>query len=135
MNSVVLCGRITKTPELRTTKNNKEVCEFCLAVNRFGEGTDFITCLVYGTQAANLCKYQGKGSQIAVNGSLRVDSWDDEKGQRKYKTYVLCSNIEFLGTKKEENAQNNQNIGQNYNPYEDMEQLFKTDDVGLDLPF
>ena len=134
MNSVLLIGRITKDLELRTTKNNKEVCEFSLAVNRFGEGTDFITCLVYGTQAANLCKYQGKGSQIAVSGSLRVDSWDDEKGQRKYKTYVLVNNIEYLGTKKDENAQNNQNVEQEYNPYQDMGQQVNEDD-GLDLPF
>ena len=135
MNSVILCGRITKTPELKTTKNNKEVCEFSLAVNRFGEGADFITCLVYGNQAANLCKYQGKGSQIAVSGSLRVDSWDDEKGQRKYKTYVLVNNIEYLGNKKDENAQNNQNIVQNYNPYENMGEQVKADFNENDLPF
>ena len=135
MNSVLLIGRITKDLELRTTKNNKEVCEFSLAINRFGEGTDFITCLVYGNQAANLCKYQGKGSQIAVSGSLRVDSWEDEQRQRKYKTYVLANIIEYLGTKKEENAQNNQNIGQNYNPYEDMGEQVKTDFDENDLPF
>lgn len=135
MNSVVLCGRLTKTPELRYTKNDKEVCEFNIAVNRMGqEQADFITCVVYGNQAANLCKYQGKGSQIAVNGSLRVDSWDDDKGQRRYKTYVLVSNIEYLGTKKEENAQNNENIVQN-DPYAEFGKQIEIDCSDDSLPF
>ena len=47
MNQINLIGRITKTPELRYTKSNKEVCEFSLAVNRIGqEQTDFINCVI-----------------------------------------------------------------------------------------
>ena len=138
MNNVVLCGRLTKTPELRTTKNEKPVCEFNIAVNRIGQDeADFITCVVYGNQATNLCKYQGKGSQIALAGSLRVDNWDDEKGQRRYKTYVLANNIEYLGTRKEENT--NADIVQN-EPTVNEEDPFKTfsEQVQItddDLPF
>lgn len=114
MNSINLVGRITKDIELRYTQSNKSVCEFNLAVNRIGqEQADFITCQVWNGQAENLSKYQGKGSLIGVGGSLRVDQFQDKEGNNRYKTYVLVSNIEYLGAKKEENAQNNQNIVQN----------------------
>ncbi len=113
MNSINLVGRITKDLELRETSTGKKVCEFSLAVNRVGsDAADFITCQVWNAQAENLAKYQGKGSLIGIVGSLRADTYEIE-GTKRYKTYVLVSNIEYLGTKKEENAQNNQNIVQN----------------------
>lgn len=101
MNKVVLIGRITKDLELRKTKSDKSVCEFTLATNRTGsEDADFISCMVWNQQAENLCKFQGKGSLIAVFGELRTDSYEIE-GQKRYKTYVLVSNVEFLSKKTE----------------------------------
>lgn len=106
MNSINLIGRITKDLELRYTSNNKAVCDFSIAVNRAyttenGEReADFINIQVWGKQAENLEKYQGKGSLIAVNGSLRVDAYQDKEGKNKYKTYVLANNIEYVSTKQ-----------------------------------
>lgn len=101
MNKVILTGRITKDLELRKTKSDKSVCEFTLATNRVGsEDADFISCMVWNQQAENLCKFQGKGSLIAVFGELRTDSYEIE-GQKRYKTYVLVSNVEFLSKKTE----------------------------------
>ena len=103
MNKVVLIGRITKDLELRKTKSDKSVCEFTLATNRVGsEDADFISCMVWNQQAENLCKFQGKGSLIAVFGELRTDSYEVE-GQKRYKTYVLVNTIEFLSKKTESN--------------------------------
>lgn len=103
MNQANLVGRITKDLELRTTKNEKNVCEFTLAVNRVGnENTDFITCVVWDKQAENLCKYQGKGSQIAVSGSIKVDKYENGEGETRYKTYVLANNITYLSSKPSE---------------------------------
>ena len=106
MNSINLVGRITKDLELRSTPNDKSVCEFSLAVNRIGsKGTDFINCQVWSKQAENLSKYQGKGSLIGVVGSLRVEKYENKNGETRYKTYVLANNIEYLETKKQEAAQ------------------------------
>ena len=103
MNKVILTGRITKDLELRKTKSDKSVCEFTLATNRVGsEDADFISCMVWNQQAENLCKFQGKGSLIAVFGELRTDSYEIE-GQKRYKTYVLVNTIEFLSKKTESN--------------------------------
>lgn len=99
MNNIVLIGRITKDLELKYTESQKAVCNFNLAVNRIGqEQTDFINVAVWGQQAENLKKYQGKGSLIAVAGSLRVDIYEVE-GQKRYNTYVLANNIEYLSSK------------------------------------
>lgn len=135
MNNVTLIGRITKDLELRSTSNGKSVCEFNIAVNRIGEGTDFITCVIYGNQAENLCKYQDKGSQIAVSGSLRVDTYEKD-GQRKYKTYVLTNNIEYLESKKATDKENLtvQEESIEIDPFASMGEQVEEDD-GLELPF
>ena len=101
MNNVFLIGRITKDLELRTTASQKSVCEFTLAVDRVGDGTDFINCTIWDKQAENLCKYQGKGSLIAVSGAIKVDSYEVE-GQKRYRTYVLANRVQFLSTKSSE---------------------------------
>jgi single-strand DNA-binding protein len=131
MNQANLVGRITKDLELRTTKSEKNVCEFTLAVNRVGnENTDFITCVVWDKQAENLCKYQGKGSQIAVSGSIKVDTYEVE-GQKRYKTYVLANYIEYLSTKSSEEVSKEENFSDFDLSKEDVEQII--DDS--DLPF
>ena len=135
MNKCIITGRITKKPELKEVKDNK-VCEFTLATNRpvirDGEKqADFINCIVWNNQAENLCKYQDKGSLIAVFGEIRTDSYEVE-GNKRYKTYVLSNNIEFLESKKEKP-----------NPFEEFGNSIKTDfDSGeqiqitdADLPF
>lgn len=133
MNKCILIGNICNDLELRYTNNNKEVCEFTIAINQ-QERTDFITCVVFGKQASNLCNYQKKGNKIALEGSLKIDKYQDKDGNNRYKTYVLVSNIEFLGTKKEENAQNNQNIVQNseVDPFTEFGEQVSLDDNFLD---
>lgn len=135
MNSINLIGRLTRNPEMRFTQNNKAVCEFDIAVNRIGqEQTDFINCILYGKQAENLTKYQGKGSLIGVTGALRIDSWKNEKGENRYKTYVLANNVEYLGTKKEE-QQVEQPVQPKSDPFEEMAAQVQFDNEDMDLPF
>lgn len=104
MNKVTLIGRITKDLELKHIgeKNTANV-KFDLAVDNYEngqKGADFIPVTVWGKQAENLCKYCGKGSQIAVNGALKIRSYDKD-GVKKYVTEVLAdgfNGIEFLST-------------------------------------
>lgn len=96
------------------------MCEFTLATNRpvirDGERqADFINCIVWNNQAENLCKYQDKGSLIAVFGEIRTDSYEVE-GNKRYKTYVMVNNIEFLESKKEKT-----------NPFEEFGNSIKTE--------
>lgn len=114
MNKVILIGRLTKDPELRFTPNGSPFCGFTLAVNRptredGSRSADFINCQVWGSQAENLAKYTSKGRQIAVEGSIRVDS-SEENGERKWYTKVSAFRIEYLGSvsKESDHAENGQ---------------------------
>jgi single-strand DNA-binding protein len=111
----MLVGRLTKMPELKEVKD-KKVCEFTIATNRInGQDADFINCVAWNSQAENLCKYQVKGNIIGVIGELRIDSYEIE-GNKRYKTYVMVNNIEFLESKKEKT-----------NPFEEFGNSIKTE--------
>ncbi len=105
MNKAILIGRLTRDPELRTTPTGRNVCQFSVAVNRTftnanGEReADFINCVVWDKQAENLCKYQKKGNQIAVEGRIQTRNYDDNTGRRVYVTEILTNNISFLDAK------------------------------------
>lgn len=102
MNKIILIGNITKDLEIKYTKNGKAIVDFNLAVRRDKDITDFINCVVFGIQAENLNKYQGKGSKIAVSGEYRIDIYDKTNGTRGYSHYVLANEIEYLNTKQKE---------------------------------
>lgn len=126
MNKIVLIGRITKDLELTKTSTGKSVCEFSIAVNRDKDNTDFINIQVWNAPAENIIKYQGKGSQIAVEGQLRTQTYDKQDGTKGYKTYVLANNIEYLDSKKEKEVE------QESDPYEEYGQQIDINDSFLD---
>lgn len=144
MNKVILIGNVTRNLGLRYTNSNKAVLETNLAVqrqrtNQNGEReTDFINIQVWGKQAENLSKYCGKGSKIAVEGELRVDTFEKNDGSKGYKTYVLVSNVEFLDTKKkEENTSIETKKEVENDPFEEINNQIKLDDLDVNdnLPF
>lgn len=102
MNKSFLIGRLTKDVELRYTPSNKACAEVDIAINngKDSEGNDrpadYIRVVIWEKQAENLAKYQKKGSQIAVEGSIKNQTWEDEQGNKKYKTYVLAQRVQFL---------------------------------------
>lgn len=138
MNKVMLVGRICNDLELRFTGNNKAVVEFTLATNRpvmrDGERqADFITCVVFGNQAENLKKYQSKGSMIGIEGSYRVDRYQDKDGNNRYKNYVLVNSVEFLETKKTTVDEPVEVPVEESNPYEEFGQQLEISEE--ELPF
>ena len=105
MNKVILTGRLTKELVLEHTKQGTPLCQFTIATNRpvIRDGkreTDFITCIIWNKLAENLVKYQRKGNLLGIQGELRVDTYESD-GQRKYKSYVLGEEVEYLESKKD----------------------------------
>ena len=142
MNQVVLIGRLSRDPELKETQNGKSVASFSLAVDKYGEGADFINCVVWGKSAENLVKYQSKGSQIGLSGRISTRSYDDTKGNKQYVTEVIADSIEFLGNKKKEETEYDavQNARKETNPFEEFGNSIKNESNGIeiqdsDLPF
>ena len=105
MNRVMLTGRITRDPILEHTKTGTPLSQFTIATNRpvmrDGERqVDFITCVIWNKAAENLVKYQRKGNLLGIQGELRVDTYESD-GKRKYKSYVLVEEVEYLESKKD----------------------------------
>jgi len=96
MNKAILIGRATKEPELKFTKDGKAVATFTLAVNRgFSKEADFLKIVVWDKQAENVAQYVKKGSQVAVEGSIKTGSYDKD-GQKVFTTDIQASRVEFL---------------------------------------
>lgn len=102
MNRVDLIGRISNDIELRYTTNNIEVVSFNLAVNRDKDNTDFIKINAFSGTAKLIDSYCKKGDKIAIEGSLRVSSYDDKNGNKRTDYNVLANRVEFLESKKEQ---------------------------------
>lgn len=138
MNKVILLGRLTRDPELKTTTTGVSVTTFSIAVERnyVNEETgqrdaDFINCLSWRKQAENIARYCSKGSQIALEGRLQVRSYDDRDGNRRFVTEVVADNVTFLSPKKKEEQveEQQEELNVDFN-FEDEIEL--TED---DLPF
>ena len=103
LNECVLIGRLCADPSLRYTTNGTAVCKFTLAVNRrFNrEETDFIDCVCWKGLAENVANYTGKGSLVAVQGSIQTGSYETKDGQRRKTFEVNCDQVVFLDRKKD----------------------------------
>lgn len=104
LNRCVFVGRLTKDPDLRYSPNGKAVTSFTLAVDRpfknaQGEReADFIPCIVWGKQAENCANYLSKGKLAAVDGALRIRSYEGDNG-RRWVTEVVADTVRFLSPK------------------------------------
>ena len=105
MNRVVLVGRITRDPELRTSPSGVSFVAFSLAVNRTvassnGEReTDFINCVVFNKQAENLARYIRKGGLLGDDGKIQTRRYQAPDGSQRTATDVICDSINFLEPK------------------------------------
>ena len=129
MNQVILIGRLVRDVELTHTQNGTAKANFSIAIsNGKDRPTDFINCTVWEKQAENMEKYTEKGSQVAVNGSIKTDTWEDSEGNRQHKTYVLVRTVTFLEPKKETKETTDDNNLDEFNkPFDEID--------GEELPF
>jgi len=101
-NHVVLIGRLTKDMDLRYTTTQKAVGKFFLAVNKKRKSGDqwkvdtgFFEIILWGKFAEQLKQYLIKGKQIAVEGELTQERWE-QNGQSRSKVVVTASSIQLL---------------------------------------
>ena len=107
MNSVNLTGRITKGPELKTSKDGGSYCYFTIAVDdgkdtNGNKVTSFIDCITYKAQAEFLAKYVKKGYMLAVSGSLHTSDREDSNGNKVKRVTLKAFNVENLTPKPTE---------------------------------
>ena len=109
MNKVFLTGRLTRDPEMRSLASGKNVTTFTVATNEFiGHGkekAEYHPVVTWDRLAEIAGTYLGKGQQVAIEGRLQTRSWDDDRGQRHWKTEVVAASLEMLsGRGKKEYA-------------------------------
>lgn len=105
LNKVILMGRFTKDPELRSTPQSVSVCNFRLAVTRnYKNGgnyeSDFIDCVAWRNTAEFVSKYFKKGNLVCVEGSLQSRNWEQD-GQKRTAVEVMVDNTYFVESKRE----------------------------------
>ena len=108
-NKVILGGRMTADPELKTTQSGIAVTSFSIAVNRrvakASDGqqqqADFINCVAWRQQAEFITRFFRKGSSICVVGTLQTRTWTDQQGQKRYVTEVVVDEASFVDSKGE----------------------------------
>lgn len=112
MNKVFLIGNITKDIELRQSNSGKFVVEFSVAINNGKDQqgnelpADFVNCTAWNKTAEVLSKYTNKGSKISVEGAMKTNTWVDQQGNNRYKTYVLVDRIELLSSRPQQQNNN-----------------------------
>lgn len=113
MNHVVLIGRMAQDPEVRYTQSGKAVASFSLAVDRRGEGTDFISVVAWEKLAEVVGNNLAKGRKVAMEGRLSVRSYEDKDGNKRRVTEVVATNVEFVDSKpKSDGASPAESMGQ-----------------------
>ena len=104
MNKVLLTGRLTRDPEMRNLASGKAVTQFGMATNEYrnngSEKAEYHNVVTWDRLAEICATYLGKGQQVAVEGRLQTRSWDDDHGQRHWKTEVVASSVEMLAGRR-----------------------------------
>ncbi len=98
INQVILMGRLTRDPELRSTSNGKSVANFSLAVDRIGQdaGTDFFEVVAWERLAELVQQYLTKGRRCLIQGRLVQRQWEQEDGQKRSRVEVIANDVTFL---------------------------------------
>lgn len=110
LNSICLCGRLTRDPEILNTISGRKAAKFSLAVQRNFKNAngeyeaDFINCEAWGTTAEFIEKYFRKGNMAAIRGELRTRKYDDNGTTRTY-TSVNVSEVTFTEPKRDGGTQ------------------------------
>ena len=109
MNKVMLVGRLTRDPELRSLPSGKPLATFVIATNEFrgasGERTEYHNVIAWDRLAEVCGQFLSKGQLVDVEGRLQTRQWDDDAGIRHWKTEVVANQLEMLsGRGKKEYA-------------------------------
>ena len=139
-NRIVLMGRLTKDPEIRTTQSGITMCRFSIAVDRsYSKGqekqTDFLDITAWRNTAEFVSKYFAKGRMILIEGKLQNDNYTDQSGKKVYRNTIIADSVSFCGDK----SGNQQNTGQSappaQQPYQNQYQQSYTQNQNYQQPY
>ena len=140
-NKVIIGGRLTADPELKTTPSGISVTSFTIAVNRRFGGrngedsvADFISVTAWRQTAEFITRYFRKASSICVTGSLQTRNWTDNNGVKHYATEVVADEAYFVDAKSESPLAVREAQAQPYIPESYGAPAYATPAASVDLP-
>jgi single-strand DNA-binding protein len=105
LNKVMIIGRLTRDPELRTTPNGASVCQLSLATNyvytnpqtnQKVEQVEYHNVVLWRKLAEIANQYLKKGRRVYIEGRLQTRSWDGQDGKKNYRTEIIADNMIML---------------------------------------
>lgn len=138
-NRIILMGRLTKDPEMRTTQSGVTMCRFSIAVDRaYSKGqekqTDFFDITAWRQTAEFVSKYFSKGKCILIEGKLQNNNYTDQNGVKQYRNAIIADNVAFCGDKSG-GQQNGQQTPPAQQPYQNQYQQGYAQNQGYQQPY
>lgn len=115
VNRVIIIGHLGNDPEIRTMTTGEQVANITVATSESwtdknsGEKktqTEWHRIVLYRRLAEIAGQYLHKGSQVYIEGRLKTRKWQDNNGQDRYSTEIQCDNLQMLGGRNQDAAQN-----------------------------
>lgn len=111
MNTAIICGRLTRDPEVRYSQNGQDqmaIARYTVAVDRpkkngQDNGADFISCIAFGKRGEFAEKYLKQGTKVIVEGRIQTGSYTNQKGDKVYTTDVIVNSCEFAESRRSDN--------------------------------
>lgn len=110
VNNVVLIGRLTRDPELRTTTTGKNVCSFSIAVQKRikpqdgSPDADFFNIVAWNKDADYVVNYLTKGRLVAVEGRLQARKYTASDGSNREVVEIVANSVQGLDRPREDHG-------------------------------
>lgn len=129
INSVTICGNLTRDAELRATGNGLQILSFTVAVNdrrrnqqgQWEDVPNFVPCTLFGERAEKLAGYLTKGVKVCVTGKLHYQSWQAKDGTKRHELEVNVSDLDFMQRREQAAEQPQQQMP--YYPQQPQQQM------------
>ena len=120
VNKVILVGNVGQEPDVKATQGGSQVVNLSIATSETWndkqsgqkqERTEWHRVVFFGKLAEIVSSYVNKGSKLYVEGSLRTRKWQDNNGQDRYTTEIVGSEMQFLGSRGDNDARSSSPLG------------------------
>lgn len=107
VNKVIILGRLGQDPDVKATASGTQVVNLNVATNELGmknpdgsrgpDQTEWHRCTLFGRQAEIAAQYLSKGSLVYLEGRLQTRKWQDQNGNDRWSTEVICNEMQLMG--------------------------------------
>lgn len=140
VNKAIIIGNLGADPEVRYTKAGDAIANLSIATSESwkdattGESKSITTWhkIVLFKRLAEIAKqYLVKGSKVYVEGAMKLNTYTDKEGVKRYSTEVHAANLQMLGDGKKEDS----SVGDSSKDYKVAQDPGNQAEFDDDVPF